>query len=329
MNLYPLKFYPIFKEKIWGGSNLRTILNKEIPVGKKIGESWELSCRNKDDISVIKNGVYKDLKLSNLIERYKDELIGEAEMPKGKFPLLFKYIDAEDELSIQVHPQDDYEGLANTGELGKTECWFIINADNNAELTLGLKGISTSHELIKIIENGLIEKYINRIKVSRGDFIFLPSGVIHSIGKGILLAEIQENSDVTYRLWDWGRRDSRGKSREIHIKQAIDVLNIKQDINNLIKRNNLHAIENGKNEIKVLTNNNFFNVTLYNITESIILEMRKKFKVLSIIQGEGVILLENADEEIKKGDTILLPACLARIKLKPCNKLIFLETTPK
>lgn len=328
MNFYPLKFYPIFKEKIWGGRNLKSYLNKEIPDGQKIGESWELTCRDKDDISIIKNGVYKDLKLSNLIEKYKEELIGKAKMPKGKFPLLFKFIDAQDELSVQVHPQDDYKGLENRGELGKTECWFIINAEENAELTLGIKGILTPHELIEIIEKGQIEKYLNRIPVNSGDFIFLPAGIIHSIGRGILLAEIQENSDVTYRLWDWGRKDSNGKSRGIHIEQAIDVLSIKQDINSLVIRNNLHNRENDNNVIKVLTNNNFFNIMLYNINENIVLEMREKFKVLSIIQGEGMIVVENADEPIEKGDTVLLPAGLIKIELRPYNRLIFLETTP-
>ncbi len=327
MKFYPLKFYPIFKEKIWGGRNLKTKLEKEIPVGKKIGEAWELAYRSGGDISVIRNGIYKDLLLSDLIGKYKGELVGKAKMPKGKFPLLFKFIDANDELSIQVHPPDDYRDLENSDELGKTECWFIISAEKNAEITLGLQNILSSAELIKVIEDGLIEKYINRITVDRGDFIFLPPGVVHSIGKGILLAEIQENSDVTYRLWDWGRKDRNGIPRETHIRQAIEVLNIKQDVNSLIIRNNMNEKENG-NKVKLLTNNDFFNVTYYDIGESIDLKGDQKFKVLLFIEGEGIILLNNTDEEVKKGDTVFIPAGLLNLVLKPCGRLIFLVTTP-
>jgi mannose-6-phosphate isomerase len=215
---YPLKFRPIYKQRIWGGQKLREVFGKDIPPFEKIGESWELADLP-DDKSVIANGELADRPLSSVIEEYPKEITGNENF-SGPFPLLIKLLDAEDILSVQVHP--DVETCRRLGEGNpKTECWYIISAEPSAVIYKGLKKGVTKKQFAAAIENGTVEEMLSKVPVKRGECHFLPAGTAHAIGPGLLIAEIQTPSDTTYRVFDWNRVDEAGKARELHIEQAL------------------------------------------------------------------------------------------------------------
>lgn len=220
----PLEFEPIFIEKPWGGSKLKTILNKNIP-SDKTGESWEISTMP-ENLSVIKSGYFKGQNLQELVRKFQDNLIGQDNYNKygNNFPLLIKYIDATDDLSLQVHPDDEMAQKQHRS-FGKNELWHIIQSDEGAYLYIGFKKNITKEDYIKHLNNGNLLPIINRIPVSAGDTYYIPAGTLHAIGKGILLAEIQQTSDITYRIFDWNRPGIDGKPRELHTGLALEALN--------------------------------------------------------------------------------------------------------
>ena len=223
--LYPLLFEPVLKTYIWGGRNLEQLLGRILPPGN-VAESWEIAA-HEDGASIITNGIHAGLSLTELSDRLGLDLIGHHNawaMDRGKFPLLVKLLDANDKLSVQVHPDDSY-ALAHEGnELGKTEMWVILHAQPGAEIILGLKQGTTSATLRQAIEESTVESYLHRLAVKTGDFVCVPSGTIHAILGGILIAEIQQNSNTTYRVYDWNRTKN-GKARPLHIDSALDVIN--------------------------------------------------------------------------------------------------------
>ena len=221
--LYPLKFRPIFKEKIWGGSKLRNQLFKNTS-SDKTGESWEIS-GVEGNISVVDNGFLQGKSLNDIISEYKESLLGKKIYNKfgTEFPLLIKFIDADDDLSIQVHP-DDNTAKKRHKSFGKTEMWYVIDADKNAELITGVCKNTNKGEYSELLLNKQLKTILNFEKVKKGDVFFIPAGRIHAICKGILLAEIQQTSDITYRIYDWDRKDDTGNERELHTESAIDVI---------------------------------------------------------------------------------------------------------
>ncbi|HSM55120.1 MAG TPA: type I phosphomannose isomerase catalytic subunit [Candidatus Sulfomarinibacteraceae bacterium] len=228
--LYPLLFKPVLKDYIWGGRNLETHLGRTLPPHKDIAESWEIAAHEHGDVQV-QNGVYAGLTLSQLHKKLELDLIGRRAQwaqDRNKFPLLVKLLDANRRLSVQVHPNDDY-ALANEGnELGKTEMWVILHAEEDAAVILGLKEGATPENFAVAIEDGGLETYLHNIPVQTGDFICVPSGSLHAILGGVLITEIQQNSDVTYRVYDWNRTGQDGKPRPLHVEQALDVINFEQ-----------------------------------------------------------------------------------------------------
>jgi mannose-6-phosphate isomerase len=220
--MYPLFFKPIYKSTIWGGRNLEKIYNRSLPEGK-VAESWEISCHG-HDLSVILNGEFEGRTLDYLMKNYKHELLGKNSADYDKFPLLIKIIDACGRLSVQVHPDDDYAEKYEH-DSGKTEMWYIAHAKENAELILGLIPGTTDKILKNNIDNNTVESCLNRIRVKEGDVIYIPSGTVHAILDGIVLIEIQQSSDVTYRVYDWNRVDDNGRGRPLHIDKAMDVIN--------------------------------------------------------------------------------------------------------
>ena len=225
-SFYPLTFYPILKERIWGGTKLKTYLNK--PISSEItGESWELSTVP-SDVSVVKNGLFKGKNLNELIDLYPEEMLGKSVFARfGKqFPLLFKYLDAREDLSIQLHPNDEL-AKARHNSFGKTEMWYVMQADENARLIVGFKEDSSREEYLHHIENKKLISLLNEVPVKKGDVFFLETGTIHAIGAGIVIAEIQQTSDVTYRIYDWDRVDANGNERELHTEFALDAINYK------------------------------------------------------------------------------------------------------
>lgn len=218
--LYPLKFKPRFKERIWGGNALKTLLGKDIPEGKPIGESWEISAVQ-GDVSVVAEGPLKGNSLQELIEIYMGDLVGDGVYEKYgiEFPLLIKFIDARDDLSIQVHPDDDL-AFVRHDSYGKTEMWYILEAEPGAALYMGFNREVSPQEYMDAAQSGDITGLLNRVEVEAGQAFFIPAGTIHAIGKGIVLAEIQQTSDITYRVYDYGRTDEHGNQRELHTELA-------------------------------------------------------------------------------------------------------------
>ena len=220
---YPIKFEPILKEKIWGGKKLSKILHKKSDKNN-IGESWEISNVG-NDISIVSNGILKGKTLQELIMTYKGELVGEKVYQQfgDKFPLLIKYIDAKEPLSIQLHPNDELAKQRHNS-FGKTEMWYVMQADKNASLIVGFKKEVSKEEYIKHLKNKTLTDILNFEKVVNGDVYFIPTGRVHAIGAGVLLAEIQQTSDITYRIYDWDRQDDLGNYRDLHTENALNAL---------------------------------------------------------------------------------------------------------
>lgn len=316
IELYPLKFQPIYKPYIWGGKNLGKI-GKSIPEGMIVAESWELSDHG-EDVSVVINGELRGKTLRELIEEY-----GEAISPRtdnGRFPLLVKYIDANKRLSVQVHPDDKY-AIKHEGplELGKNECWYIMEALPGIELILGLKKGVTKTLFKELIEEGRIEDALNRVPVSRGDFIYIKAGTVHALLEGTIVCEILQNSDTTYRLYDWGRFGKDGKPRPLHIEKALDVINFYPDefydqhMGELI----INYDRTKLNHPVPLLRGNFFNVDILicNHDNSCDLEVAH-FHTLNIIEGEGYIEYRGGEVDFRTGDTLLIPGVLGSYQIR-------------
>jgi len=298
---YPLQFEPILKDRIWGGEKLKTILNK--PITSKItGESWELSTVE-GDVSVVSNGVLKGKSLMQLIDEMPNEILGTKVYNQfGKqFPLLFKYLDAREDLSIQVHPND---ALAKErhNSFGKTEMWYVTQADADARIIVGFKENSSKEEYLKHLEDKTLVSILDTVKAKAGDVFFLETGTVHAIGAGLVVAEIQQTSDITYRLYDFDRKDAQGNTRELHVDLALDAINY-------------NKVETQKKyETKVNTSNTVVDCP-YFTTNFIPLENKvevaksgETFTVYMCIEGSFEIEYEGFKQSYIKGDTILVPA---------------------
>lgn len=318
--LYPLKFNPILFEKIWGGSKLKTILNKPI-TSDKTGESWEMSAVE-NTVSVVSNGFLKENTLTEIVEIYLSDLLGEKVYQKygEEFPLLIKFIDANDDLSVQVHPPDDVARERHHA-YGKTEMWYIIDAEPNAYIYLGFNENITKEEFAERIDNGTVADVLNKIPVHKGDVFFVPAGRIHAIGKGILLAEIQQTSDITYRVFDWNRTDAQGKPRQLHIDEAMDVINYQklEQPKVIYEAVNNRAVE--------LISCAYFTTNFLTFNQTIEREYEwiDSFKILIFIDGNGNIAFENGLEPYSCGDVFLIPAELHEILLQPNRETKLLE----
>jgi mannose-6-phosphate isomerase len=225
--LYPLKFKTIYKDKIWGGQKIRTYLHKDFGNLPNCGETWEIS-GVKSDVSVVANGSLAGESLADLLSKYKDELVGKKNFERfgNEFPLLVKFIDANEDLSIQVHP-DDKLAKERHNSFGKTEMWYVIEADPGSTLIAGFNKELTQEEYLEKFNSGHLTDVLNKEDVKAGDVFFLPAGRVHTIGKGLLIAEIQQTSDITYRIYDFDRVDDKGNKRELHVEQALAAIDYK------------------------------------------------------------------------------------------------------
>lgn len=321
--LYPLKFKSIYKEKIWGGNKLSTVLNKDIDTNAKTGESWELSAVQ-DNLSVVSNGFLQDNNIEELIEIYMGDLVGDKVYEKFgiEFPLLFKFLDAKEKLSIQVHPNDEFAKEKHKA-YGKTEMWYIINAEKEAKLTIGFNKESDKGEFIQKIKNEDIESILNTETAMKDDAFLIPSGTIHSIGAGILLAEIQQTSDISYRVFDYNRKDKEGNLRELHNDLAKDALNYSYE--------KKHRIDYNKdlNKTDLITKCDYFTSNVIRFDKEIEKDYYNidSFVVYMCIEGEFYIDFQE-DEKIKvsKGETVLIPAILDTVVLFPTSECKIIET---
>ncbi len=300
MNLYPLKLSPAVKEIIWGGNKLKTDYAKSAPFDK-LAESWELTVRP-DGMNVIENGEFAGTTLGDFIDKVGIQVIKQG-YDGDRFPLLIKFIDARDRLSIQVHPSDEYS-LKNENEFGKTEVWYIVEADEGAELVFGLSENYTKEAFDEAIKNGTVETLLNRVKVHPGEVYFIPSGMVHAIGAGILICEIQQNSNVTYRVYDYGRLGNDGKPRELHVDKAREVI-----VNYTAKDiEDLQFACASERTPTLLTSCDKFKVDRYEFTSIELCADESSFISLTFIDGNGKIVYNGVEYDFKKGDTYFAPA---------------------
>lgn len=320
--MYPLKFNPILKQTLWGGDKIIPFkqINDET-IG--VGESWEISGVEGDE-SVVINGSDKGLTLTEMVAKYKGELVGEANYARfgNKFPLLIKFIDAREELSIQVHPNDALAKKRHN-TFGKTEMWYVIDADPGAKLISGFSSEITPKEYKERVYNNTIVDVLQTYEVKGGDVFFLPAGRVHSIGAGLFLAEIQQTSDITYRIYDFNRTDSDGKPRQLHVEQAKEAIDY--DVLNDY-RTEYEAIENEPVELAACP---YFTTSLYSMTEEITGDYSELDSFVIFICVEGACqLIDNAKNEInlKAGETVLFPATTQEVVIIPDESVKLLET---
>jgi len=313
--LYPLKFNPILKDRIWGGTRISTELNKAQNPIPNIGESWELS-GVEGDVSVVSNGFLEGNTIEELIEVYMGDLVGDKVFSKfgTEFPLLFKFIDANDYLSIQVHP-DDEMALQRHNSRGKTEMWYIIDAADDAKLISGFNCPMDKQKYLENFKGGTLRNIVNWVQVKAGDVFFIPAGRIHAIGPNILLAEIQETSDITYRIYDWDRVGADGKPRAMHTDLAVDAIDY------TFQKDLKTHYEIRKNQCSPVVSCKHFTTNILNFDKPIEIDYGRidSFVVYMAVGGKTEIFSPAIDEPviINKGETVLIPAELKEIELKP------------
>lgn len=303
-NLYPIKFTPILKDKIWGGQKLKTLLNKQSDL-PNIGESWEIS-DVEGDTSIVSNGSLKGKSLKHLLEAYKSDLLGNKnyEVFGDKFPLLIKFIDAKEDLSIQLHPNDDLAAKRHNS-FGKTEMWYVFQADEDSNLIVGFNQPVTPEKYLEHLENKTLTKILNFDKVKTGDTYFIEVGRVHAIGAGVMVAEIQQTSDITYRVYDWDRVDDEGNERELHNDLAIDAIDFDMPDN---FRVTYSKEENQSNEMVSCP---YFNTSYLKVNTTLErVNDKDSFFIYMCVDGEAKITANGVSETIKKGETLLLPAAI-------------------
>lgn len=292
----PLFLQSVMQEKIWGGTKLRDEFGYEIP-SDKVGEYWAISA-HPHGVSTIKNGRFAGMGLDQLYAQHR-ELFGNSSEPV--FPLLTKILDANDWLSVQVHPDDHY-AMEHEGELGKTECWYVIAADEGAEIIYG-HNAKSREELRQQIEKKEWDKLLTKVPVKAGDFFYVPSGTMHAIGSGILILETQQSSDTTYRVYDFDRKDAKGNLRELHLEKSIDVLNIGAPANSrpvTVKADDLTST--------LLVASDFFAVYKWEVSGKVDIEKTAAYLLVSVLAGRGVLTVDGETYPIAKGDHFILPS---------------------
>lgn len=305
--MYPIKFEHLYFDKIWGGRDFENFRD-DLPTGN-IGESWDIACHANGTGKIV-NGELKGLTLKDLMEKNREDILGKC-IKGDRFPLLLKLINAKDNLSVQVHPDDEY-GLKVEGELGKTEAWYVVDAEKGARLVVGTKNC-TKEQFKMAIENGSVESYMNSIEVSKGDVFFVKSGLVHAIGEGVVIAEIQQNSDTTYRVYDYNR------GRDLHIEKALDVIDFSLKGE---KSKGLVIEEDGYKKI-YHSLNKYFSLEEYEIYEKLVERSSEdRFFIFTCVEGSGSIVYQNGEETIQKGESVLIPANLGEYTIKGKLRLI-------
>jgi mannose-6-phosphate isomerase len=319
--LYPLKFKPVFDDRIWGGEKIRTRLGLDFAPLTRCAEAWVLSGYEGKQ-TVVSNGFLEGNEINDLVEVYMDDLVGGAvfETTGDIFPLLIKFLDSRDWLSIQVHPDDDLAHKRNMPN-GKTEMWYVIDAEKDAQLIAGFNRKITQKQYIEHLQKKTLSEILNYEKVSPGDVFFMPAGRIHALGPGILLAEIQQTSDATYRIYDWDRKDASGKERELHTEQALAAIdfNIYPDYKTAYKPR--------VNETTGLVSNPYFTTNLIELAQPLRKDYEEldSFVVYICLEGGMKIKCGETSTVVTKGEVVLIPAIIDKVEIFPERKVKFLE----
>ena len=308
---YPIKFKPILQEKIWGGNKLRDLLNKDTTTDN-VGESWEIS-GVKDNISIVDNGSEAGKSLNELISEYRSELVGDKTYQRfgEDFPLLIKFIDARSDLSVQLHPNDKLAKQRHNS-FGKTEMWYVMQADKGSKLNIGFKKDLDKTEYLEYLEKNRITELLNFEEVKKGDSVFINTGKVHAIGSGVLLAEIQQTSDITYRIYDWERVDSEGKGRELHTALAIDAIDFEKKDDYKLTYN---KEENVSSEIASCE---YFTTNYLPVQGKIEKDYSQldSFVIFMCVDGVSRISLGDNTEILQKGESILIPAIADEVEIE-------------
>jgi len=311
MHLEPIFFNPIFKERIWGGTELRSF-GYDIP-SNITGECWAFSAHPNGQ-SVVKSGPFEGKTLGELWSEYK-ELFGYKE--GDRFPLLTKILDANNDLSVQVHPNDEYAYKYENGELGKTECWYIVDCKEGAEIIFGHHA-KTEEELKAMVAENCWDELLNKVPVKKGDFFFVPSGTIHAIGEGIIILETQQNSDTTYRVYDYDRLDDAGNKRELHIQESINVTTVPHQA----QQQDIKVEEQEGMTKTTFVKCEYFTVEKWEVKGTSNHKQTKDFLLCSVIEGNGVVKTEVGEFSYQKGDHFLLPNKMGGFILEGISELI-------
>ncbi len=321
-SLYPLKFQTIYKDKIWGGQKIKTYLHKDFGNLPNCGETWEIS-GVKSDVSVVADGLLKGLRLDDLLAEYKDELVGKKVYDHfgNIFPLLVKFIDANDDLSIQVHPNDELAKKRHNS-FGKTEMWYVVEADPGSTLIAGFNKALDQQEYLDKFNSGHLMDILNKEDVKPGDVFFLPAGRVHTIGKGLLIAEIQQTSDITYRIYDFDRVDDKGHKRELHVEEALAAIDYKHYPE---YKTTYHPKEN---ETVKLVSCPYFTTNLMDFTENAEKDYSglDSFVIYVCLEGDFIINYNGGAYPVKMGDCMLLPKTIGHVKLETTSGFKILES---
>jgi mannose-6-phosphate isomerase len=310
---YPLTFHPIFQERIWGGRKLESLYQKALPPGKIIGESWEISDRPEAN-SVVANGPLAGKTLAELLAADREAIMGRARTPDGKFPLLIKLLDAQDNLSLQVHPPA--HRASDLGGCAKTEMWYVSAADPGALLYAGLKKGVTKNEFAEKTRTGAVAECFHQLPVGQGDSLFLPSGRVHALGKGLVIFEIQQNSDTTYRVFDWKRVDASGKSRQLHVEESLKCIDFEDFEPTLTSPDFINGTDGIR--FRPLARHSLFSVDLIEIKKE---RFYREFnigepRIVGVVSGWVEILHEDAPVRLYPGQFALIPAVLMDLYLR-------------
>lgn len=309
MELYPIIFEPLLQDRIWGGTKLKTYLGKTNLPSETTGESWELSAVE-GHVSIVKNGAYAGQPLTQLLENYPEEILGNKVHRKfgNQFPLLFKFLDAKEDLSIQVHPNDELAKKRHNS-FGKTEMWYVMHAEPGSRIIVGFKEKSGPEQYLKHLENKNLIEILNQVEAKKGDVFFLETGTIHAIGGGIVIAEIQQTSDITYRVYDWDRVDANGQSRELHVEQALDAMNY--NVTDTQKEYSREA-----NKSNMVVDCPYFTTNFLPLNgEKSVEKNGNSFTVYICTEGQFILNCTGKEHVFSKGDTILVPAALKQFTL--------------
>ncbi|PLX07919.1 MAG: mannose-6-phosphate isomerase [Marinilabiliales bacterium] len=320
-SLYPLKFKPIFKDKIWGGQKIKTSLKLDYGDLPNCGEAWMMS-GVEGNPTLVDNGFLAGNELNEIVEIYMGELVGDKVFNQfgNEFPLLIKFIDSNDWLSIQVHPDDELARKRNIG-YGKTEMWYMLDATEDAELIAGFNKKTDKNEYLKHLENKTLKEVLNFEKVEKGDVFYIPAGRVHALGPGCLLAEIQQTSDTTYRIYDWDRIDATGMFRELHTEEALDAIDFEY--------HEKYKTEYNKtlNETNELVDSQYFTTRILHLDKPVLKNYAAldSFVIYIATEGDLEIKWDGGSIGLHKGETLLVPASIDNIAIKPARKSTLLE----
>ena len=320
--LYPLQFKTIYKDKIWGGKKIRTILHKDFGNLPNCGETWEIS-GVKSDVSIVSNGELEGESLADILEKYKGDLVGNKVYSHfgNIFPLLIKFIDANENLSIQVHPNDKL-AKERHNSFGKTEMWYVIQADEGSTLISGFNRELTEAEYLDKFNKGEINDILNREDAKAGDVFFLPAGRVHTIGKGLLIAEIQQTSDITYRIYDFDRVDDKGNKRELHTQEALAAIDYKHYPEYKTK---YQPIDNQAVELVTCP---YFTTSILHFTHNTVKDYSglDSFVIYICLEGDCTVKYNDAQYQLSIGDCLLLPKIINQVELVTINGFKILES---